>query len=96
MQEYRDFVIYGYNQWKPTVLDAFEDIFSYKQLKILKRNLKIEGKKPSDLGVDSWVELFETYQRYVGEEKKFQVRGSEKRLENKQKGMKKEYRTRKY
>ena len=94
-QEYRDFVIYGYNQWKPTVLDAFESIFSYKQLKILKGNLKIEGKKPSDLSVDSWVGLFETYQKYVGEEKKFQVRGFEKRFEKKQKGMKKEYRTRK-
>lgn len=94
IQEYRDFIIYGYNQWKPTVLDAFENIFSYKQLKILKRNLKIEGKKPSDLSVDSWVALFETYQKYVGEEKKFQVRGSENRLEKKQKGMKKEYRTR--
>jgi len=92
--EYRDFVIYGYNQWKPTVLDTFESVFSYKQLKIIKKNLKIEGKKPSDLSVDSWITLFEIYQKYVGDEKKFKVRGFEKKLERKQKGMRKEYRSR--
>jgi 23S rRNA (adenine-N6)-dimethyltransferase len=94
MQEYRDFVIYGYNQWKPTVLDAFKNVFSYKQTKIINRKLKIEGKKPSDLDVNVWVKLFETYQNYVPEDKKTEVRGSEKRLEKKQKGMKKKYRTR--
>lgn len=94
-QEYRDFVIYGYNKWKPTVLDAFKDVFSYKQAKIIKQDLKIEGKKPSDLDVEAWVELFKTYQKYVSEDKKILVRGSEKKLEEKQKGMKKKYRTRK-
>ena len=94
-QEYRDFVIYGYNQWKPTLLDAFKNVFSYKQTKILKRNLKIVGKKPSDLDIDTWVTLFKTYQKYVSEDKKIQVKGSEKKLISAQKRMKKRYRTRK-
>lgn len=94
MQEYRDFVIYGYNQWKPTVIDAFKNVFSYKQIKIINRSLRIEGKKPSDLDVNAWVKLFEIYQNYVPEDRRTQVRGSEKRLENKQKGMEKKYRTR--
>jgi len=94
MQESRDFVIYGYNQWKPTVIGAFKNVFSYKQTKIINRNLRIEGKKPSDLDVNVWVKLFETYQNYVPEDKKTQVRDFEKRLEKKQKGMEKKYRTR--
>ncbi|MFA7628279.1 MAG: 23S ribosomal RNA methyltransferase Erm [Candidatus Dojkabacteria bacterium] len=94
-QEYRDFVIYGYNQWRPTVLDSFKNIFSYRQMKVIKQNLEIEGKKPSDLDVEAWVELFKTYQKYVPEDKKILVRDSEKKLEEKQKGMKKKYRTRK-
>lgn len=94
-QEYRDFVIYGYNQWKPTILDSFKNVFSYNQIKIIKKNLKIEDKKPSDLDVDTWVELFKTYQKYVPEEKKDLVKGAEKRLEGKQSEMEKKYRTRK-
>jgi 23S rRNA (adenine-N6)-dimethyltransferase len=95
IQEYRDFVIYGYNQWKPTILDAFKNVFSYKQMKIIKQDLEIDGKKPSDLDVDTWVELFKKYRDYVPEEKKSKVRGSEEKLKEEQSGMKKEYRTRK-
>ncbi|KUK67543.1 MAG: rRNA (adenine-N(6)-)-methyltransferase [candidate division WS6 bacterium 36_33] len=94
-QEYRDFVIYGYNQWKPTILEAFKNVFSYKQTKIIKQDLEIEGKKPSDLDVDTWVELFKKYRDYVPEEKKSKVRGSEEKLKEEQSSMKKEYRTRK-
>jgi 23S rRNA (adenine-N6)-dimethyltransferase len=94
MQEYRDFVVYGYNQWKPTVSDAFKDVFSYKQMKVISRNINIQGSKPLDLEVNDWVSLFKTYQKYVPDQKKSQVKGSEKRLKNKQKGMEKEYRTR--
>ena len=94
IQEYRDFVIYGYNQWKPTVLDAFKNVFSYKQTKIIKQDLEIDGKKPSDLDVEAWVELFKKYQKYVPEDKKALVRDSEKKLKEEQKGMEKKYRTR--
>ncbi len=94
MQEYRDFVAYGYNQWKPTVEEAFKEVFSYKQIKIISRNINIRGSKPSDLQVKDWVSLFKTYQKYVPEQKKTQVRGFEKILEKKQNKMKKEYRTR--
>jgi 23S rRNA (adenine-N6)-dimethyltransferase len=94
MQEYRDFVVYGYNQWKPTVAEAFKDVFTYKQMKIISRNINIQGSKPSDLEVNDWVSLFKTYQKYVFDQKKSQVKGSEKRLEKKQIKMKKKYRTR--
>lgn len=92
-QEYRDFVIYGYNQWKATVLQAFDKVFSYKQQKIIEKNLHIRNKKPSELNIDEWIFLFKTYMQYVSDEKKNLVRGSERVLQQKQKKLEKRYRT---
>jgi 23S rRNA (adenine-N6)-dimethyltransferase len=92
-QEYRDFVIYGYNQWKPTILEAFGEVFSYKQSKIIKRNFGVGGMKPSELNIEQWVKVFETYRQYVPEFKKEKVRGAEKRLKRQQKGLEKRHRT---
>jgi 23S rRNA (adenine-N6)-dimethyltransferase len=92
-QEYRDFVIYGYNQWKPTILEAFGEVFSYKQSKIIKRNFGVGGMKPSELNIEQWVKMFETYKQYVPEFKKEKVRGAEKRLKRQQKSLEKRHRT---
>ena len=93
-QDYRDFVIYGYNQWKPTILQSFDKVFSYKQQTILEKDLHIKNKKPSELNIDEWVALFKTYMQYVSDEKKNLVRGSEKLLRSKQKNIEKRYKTR--
>ncbi len=93
-QDYRDFVIYGYNQWKPTVLEAFDDVFSYKQRKIIKRNSGIGGMKPTQLSIKQWIKIFETYEKYVPDFKKDRVRGAEKRLIKKQQKLQKHHRTR--
>jgi len=95
IQEYRDFVIYGYNRWKATILQAFDKVFSYKQQKIIEKNLHIRNKKPSELNIDEWVSLFQTYMQYVSDEKKNLVRGSERLLQQKQNKLEKRYRTRK-
>ncbi|MFH1032033.1 MAG: rRNA adenine dimethyltransferase family protein [Chloroflexota bacterium] len=93
-QHFRDFVIYGYNQWAPTVLEAFSKIFSKKQLSIITRLQNLEGLKPSDLTLDQWFGLFDTYCRYANEDKQHHIRGSEKHLRNMQKKLDKRYRTR--
>ena len=93
-QDYRDFVIYGYNQWEPTILQAFDKVFSYKQQKILEKNLHIKNKKPSELNIDEWITLFKTYIQYVSDEKKNLVRGSERLLQSKQKKLERTYKTR--
>lgn len=93
-QWFRDFVVYGYNQWQPTILDAFREVFSPKQRNILERELRIRGVKPSDLTLDQWLKLFETFTVYVSPDKKEVVRGAEERLERQQKGLKKWHRTR--
>jgi 23S rRNA (adenine-N6)-dimethyltransferase len=93
-QEYRDFVIYGYNQWKPTILKAFDNVFSYKQNKIIKRNFGVGGMKPTELNIQQWIELFQTYMQYVPQQKKEKIKGSEKKLAKKQTKLKKQHRTR--
>lgn len=93
-QLYRDFVIYGYNQWEPTVLEAFKTIFSDRQINILAAKFKIARLKPSELSVEQWLGMFNSFVGYVLEDKKAIVRGAEQNLKLKQKGMQKQYRTR--
>lgn len=93
-QWFRDFVVYGYNQWQPTVLDAFKDVFSPKQRSILAREMRIERAKPSDLTFDQWLKLFEIFSVYVPSNKKEVVKGAEERLERQQKSLRKWHRTR--
>lgn len=93
--DFRDFVIYGYNQWAPTALDAFKGVFSTRQLSIIKRTQNIEGLKPSDLTVDHWIELFGTFCQHVNQRTRNRVYGSEKRLKIQQDGLTKMHRTRK-
>ncbi len=92
--DFREFVIYGYNQWAATVLEAFKKIFSHKQILMIKKSQKIQNLKPSDLSVEHWIALFRTFQQYVSEEKKAIVRGSENKLKAEQKKLKKWNRSR--
>ncbi len=93
-QLFRDFVIYAYNQWKPTVLDALEKIFSQKQRSILEKSAGVHGAKPRDIIIDQWLTLFESFLKYVPEDKKDLVRGAESRLKNQQRALQKRHRTR--
>ncbi|MGB9706708.1 MAG: 23S ribosomal RNA methyltransferase Erm [Microgenomates group bacterium] len=95
-QWFRDFVIYGYNQWQPTVLDAFRKVFSPRQRSIIERELKIRNLKPSDLTIEQWLKLFETFLSFVPQEKRDTVKGAEKRLESQQQRLRKWHRTRSY
>ena len=92
-QLYRDFVIYGYNQWQPTVLDAFRKIFSGEQLKTMAEKLGISGLKPTEITIEQWLGMFESFLKYVPQARKGQVRGEEKRLAAKHMGRQKLHRT---
>lgn len=91
---YWDFVAYGYNQWQPTIIDAFAGVFSSYQLKIVAKNLKLDSLKPSQLLVDQWVGLFKTFLRFVPKNKQAVVNNAVNRLRRKQVGMVKQHRTR--
>jgi len=65
-----DFVIYGYNQWKPNIFEAYKKIFTYQQFKKINHQLKINNLKPTQLNINQWLSLFEIYQKYVSKDKK--------------------------
>lgn len=75
-QEFRDFVVYGFNQWKPNLKEIYKKVFSFNQLKLINKNIKIDL-KPSQLNLDQWLQLFEIYQKYVSQDKKEFVQGFE-------------------
>ncbi len=92
-QLYRDFVIFGYNQWKPTVLEAFKAVFSGKQISIIRNKFNLKNLKPSELEVSQWIGLFDSFTHFVPEERKSIVKDFEKRLKAKHSSMYKEHRT---
>lgn len=92
-QLYRDFVIYGFNQWKPTIVESFNKVFTKEQFKIINKKYNVSNLKPSDLNLSQWIYLFDTFMSYVPSDKKVVVRGFETRLKSKQKGMIKRHRT---
>ncbi|KKQ36473.1 MAG: rRNA (Adenine-N(6)-)-methyltransferase [Candidatus Woesebacteria bacterium GW2011_GWA1_37_7] len=93
-QSFRDFVIYGFNQWQPTIGKSLSKVFSERQLNRMEHDLDLEGLKPSEVTAEKWRELYKRYEAYVPEDKKRAVRGEEKRLREKQKTMQKSHRTR--
>lgn len=90
----RDFIVYGYTQWALTVLEAFKKVFSRRQRQIISKSLNVEDLKPSDLTIEQWLELFNTFCKYTSEDKKRVVQGSEGRLSKQQTKLSKNHRTR--
>ena len=60
-REYRDFIIYGFNQWQATFLDSYKKIFTYPQLKTLEKTFKLTSLKPTEVSFDTWLQIFKTY-----------------------------------
>lgn len=92
-QLYRDFVIYGYNQWKPTLLQSFNKVFTKEQLKTISKKCNLDNLKPSETKINQWIDLFDAFQNHVLDKKKLFVKGYEIKQINKQKDMVKRHRT---
>lgn len=58
-----DFITYGFTQWQPTVMEAFNKIMTYDQIKNFKKMLKIGDVKPSELSFDKWLLLFKSWKK---------------------------------
>jgi len=77
-QQFRDFVIFGFNQWKANIFEIYKKIFSYDQFKKINHQLKINNLKPSQLNFEQWQKLFDIYIKFVSPEKKKLIFGFEK------------------
>lgn len=93
-QHLRDFIVYGFNQWAPSISRAYKKIFSHTQLKLLSRKFEFLTKKPSELSRPEWLELFEDYWEHVIDAKKALIRGSEKKATRSAERMPKLHRSR--
>lgn len=76
-QQFRDFVIYGFNQWKADIFNAYKKVFSYQQFKSINKNLKINQLKPSQLNLNQWLDFFDIYEKFVPDSKKDFIDGFE-------------------
>ena len=76
-QQFRDFVIYGFNQWKADIFNAYKKVFSYQQFKLINKNLKINQLKPSQLKLNQWLDFFDIYQKIAPISKKDLINGFE-------------------
>ena len=83
--EFRDFIVYGFNQWKPNIFEIYKKIFSYDQFKKINHQLQINSFKPSQLSFNQWLDFFAVYQKFVSIEKKKLLNGFEKKLSKKHK-----------
>lgn len=81
-QSFRDFVVYGYNQWKPSAASAFKEIFSPKQQSLLEKQINLRQAKPRDLSINQWLTLFDTFDKYVPDEKKAPSQRRRKKAES--------------
>jgi 23S rRNA (adenine-N6)-dimethyltransferase len=92
---FKDFVIYGFNQWKVGLRKAFKYIFTYRQFMRLTRDLDFsKDAKPTDLSFKQWVGLFGYFIAGVEKSKRVMVIGAERRLMKEQNGLQKVHRTR--
>lgn len=94
IQLYRDFIVYGFNQWEPTLKKAFKKIFTYVQFKKLSRNLGFDLKaKPTDLDFKQWLEIFNYFSENIEENKKRLIYRAEFLLKQQQLQLQKIHRT---
>ncbi len=95
VQLYRDFIVYSFNQWKPTLKEALKSIFSDTQFTRLSNDLKFSSKaKPTELSFNQWLGLFNFFIKGMDLSKRAIVSGSENKLKAQQSKLDKIHRTR--
>jgi 23S rRNA (adenine-N6)-dimethyltransferase len=94
-QLFRDFVVYGFTTWRPTIGGILKGIFPGQQLKRVSRDLGIDLEEgPASLPFEQWLDLFKCF-KYIRNERAMQaISGNEKRLIQQQKKLQKIHRTR--
>jgi 23S rRNA (adenine-N6)-dimethyltransferase len=94
-QLYRDFVVYSFTAWRPTLVNILKDIFTPRQLKHLSRATGFDSSAPpSAVTFEQWLQLFTFFKQHAHEQAKQAISGSERRLKRQQNGLQKMHRTR--
>ncbi len=94
-QIFRDFVVYGFTAWQPSLRSTFKGIFTSRQFKHIARGLDFDlDATPASLRFEQWLGLFDYFKR-VGNGQSLQIiAGSERRLKQQQAALQKIHRSR--
>ncbi len=89
-QLFRDFVVYSFTTWRPTLASILKDIFTPRQLKYLSRTISFDSSAtPSSLTFEQWLQLFLSFKQISNEQARQAISGSEQRLKKQQHGLQK-------
>jgi 23S rRNA (adenine-N6)-dimethyltransferase len=95
-QRFRDFVVYAFTAWRPTLGSLLKEVFHWGQLKSISRALSFNLEAtPTALSFEQWLGLY-GYLKTVGSGKAvLAIAGSEHRLRRQQARLHKVHRSRK-
>ena len=92
---FRDFIVYAFTSWQPTLGKIFKELFTWQQLKRIRKELEIDlDGTLTTLSLEQWLGLYDSFENEAGPQVKRIVLGSEKRLVQQQLKLKKVHRTR--
>ena len=93
--EWKNFVVYGFSQFKSTLKESFAKIFTDNQFRRLAKDLKFNLRaKPTHLLIDQWVSLYNFFRDNIEARKKNLIRDSYAQLLKQQNSLSKIHRTR--
>jgi 23S rRNA (adenine-N6)-dimethyltransferase len=93
-QCFRDFVVYSFTTWRPTLSDILKGIFTRQQLQHMRKELDIDpDATPTSLTFEQWLKIFECFKNVGNRQARHAIMGSEKRLKQQQKRLQKVHRT---
>lgn len=94
-QIYRDFVVYGFTAWKPSIRAAYRAIFGPHEFDRIAATLGFSpSRRPSEVGFRQWLGLFDYFRRRGTSPQRRVVAGAERRLRERQARLVKPHRTR--
>lgn len=92
---FRDFVVFCFTAWRPTLDEILKELFTYNQRRQIRRTLDLDLQAaPTELNLEAWLALFETFKTWAAPPAARRVAGSEKRLRRRQAKLQKIHRTR--
>jgi 23S rRNA (adenine-N6)-dimethyltransferase len=94
-QLYRDFVVYAFTAWQPSLGSTFRGIIGRRQLHQIAENVGFDpDATPTSLRFEQWLRLFYQFTSVAGVRARQAILGSEQRLRHQQAGITKIHRTR--
>jgi 23S rRNA (adenine-N6)-dimethyltransferase len=89
-QSFRDFVVYSFTTWRPTLSDILKGIFTRQQLQRMRKELYIDlDATPTSLTFEQWLNVFECFKNVGNRQARHTIMGSEQRLIQQQKRLEK-------